>query len=71
METMEQFIVVIPTLVALCAGWLVKHVIPSEPVYPADRGGGGCRDEYLAEYELYPTGAGGRSGIRPCQHRHV
>ena len=32
METMEQFIVVIPTLVALCAGWLVKHVIPSDAV---------------------------------------
>ena len=32
METMEQFIVVIPTLVALCVGWLVKHVIPSDAV---------------------------------------
>ena len=32
METMEQFIVVIPTLVALCVGWLVKHAIPSDAV---------------------------------------
>ena len=32
METMEQFIVVIPTLVALCVGWLVKNVIPSDAV---------------------------------------
>ena len=32
METLEQFIVVIPTLVALCVGWLVKHVIPSDAV---------------------------------------